>query len=82
MEEHCGSNIDITNIAKLYINTNEIPGELWHENISSHMKNKMLSSHVKRSLLLWLHNESHLSQQKVKWFWYFIAVHIINRIEC
>ena len=50
-----------------YINTNEIPGELLHENlISSHVK-----SHVKISLLLWLHNKSCLSHQKtikVKWF--------------
>ena len=46
-----------------YINTNEIPGELLREN--------MLSSHVKRSWLLWLHDTSRLSQQqnvKVKWF--------------
>ena len=31
----------------LYINTNEIPSELSREN--------MTSSHVKRSLLLWIH---------------------------
>ena len=46
-----------------YINTNEIPGELSREN--------MISSHVKRSRLLWLHDTSRLSQQqnvKVKWF--------------
>ena len=46
-----------------YINTNEIPGELSHEN--------MLSSHVKISPLLWLHNELRLLHQKtikVKWF--------------
>ena len=30
-----------------YLNTNEIPSELSHEN--------MISSHVKISLLLWLH---------------------------
>ena len=28
----------------------------------------MLSSHVRRSSLLWLHNKSRFSQQKVKWF--------------
>ena len=28
----------------------------------------MLSSHVKRSPLLWLHIKSYLSQRKVKWF--------------
>ena len=39
------------NIIVYYINTNEIPGELSREN--------MLSSHVKRSLLLWLHNKLH-----------------------
>ena len=39
-----------------YIITNEIPGELSPEN--------MISSHVKRSLLLWLHNKSRPSQQK------------------
>ena len=46
-----------------YINTNEIPGELLRENL--------LSSHVKITPLLWLHNKSHLSHQKtikVKWF--------------
>ena len=37
-----------------YINTNEIPGELSREN--------MISSHVKRSPLLWLHNKSRLLQ--------------------
>ena len=35
------------NIYFYYINTNEIPSELLPEN--------MISSHVKRSLLLWLH---------------------------
>ena len=50
-------------ISLYYINTNEIPDELSWEN--------MISSHVKISLLLWLHNKSHLSHQKtikVKWF--------------
>ena len=33
-------------------------------------ENYLLFSHVERSPLLWLHDESHLSQQnaKVKWF--------------
>ena len=46
-----------------YINTNEIPGELSRENL--------ISSHVKISPLLWLHNKSRLSHQKtikMKWF--------------
>ena len=46
-----------------YINTNEIPGELSGENF--------ISSRVKISPLLWLHNKSRLSHQKtikVKWF--------------
>ena len=48
-----------------YINTNEneIPGELSRENL--------ISSHVKISPLLWLHNKSRLSHEKtikVKWF--------------
>ena len=46
-----------------YINTNEIPGELSRENL--------ISSHVKISPLLWLHNKKRLSHQKtikVKWF--------------
>ena len=47
-----------------YIKTNEMPGELSRENmISSHVKIKV-SSHVKRSPLLWLHNRSRLLQ----WF--------------
>ena len=57
-----------------YINTNEIPGELWLENL--------ISSHVKISPLLWLHNKSRLSHQKnyqSKMVWYFIGVYIINR---
>ena len=40
----------------LYKHTNKIPGELLRKN--------MISSHVKRSPLLWLHNKSRLSQQK------------------
>ena len=46
-----------------YININEIPGELSRE--------KLISSHVKISPLLWIHNKSSLSHQKtikVKWF--------------
>ena len=39
-----------------YINTNEIPSELLRENL--------ISSHVKISLLLWLHDKLHLSHQK------------------
>ena len=55
-----------------YINTNEIPSELLCKNlISSQCENNMLSSHMKISPLLWLHNKSCLSHQKtikVKWF--------------
>ena len=42
----------------------------------------MLSSHVKISPLLWLHNKSHLSHQKpikVKWFGSSLVFYIINR---
>ena len=49
--------------ANYYIKTNEIPEELSRENL--------VSSHVKISPLLWLHNKSRLSHQKtikVKWF--------------
>ena len=44
-------------------------------------ENNMLSSHVKISPLLWLHDKSCLSHQtfKVKWFGIFIGVYIINR---
>ena len=55
--------IKMSNKTYYYINTNEIPGELSHENL--------VSSHVEISPLLWLHNKSHLSHQKtikVKWF--------------
>ena len=55
-----------------YINTNEIPGELSRENLQLvTSENNMLSSHVKISPLLQLHNKSRLSHQKpikVKWF--------------
>ena len=53
----------ITRKSIYYINTNEIPGELSRENL--------ISSHVKISPSLWLHNKSRLSHQKtikVKWF--------------
>ena len=46
-----------------YINAHEMPGELSRENL--------ISSHVKISPFLWLHNKSRLSHQKtikVKWF--------------
>ena len=48
-----------------YINTNEIPGELLLDNL--------ISSHVKMSPLLWLHDKSRLKNKKkkttkVKWF--------------
>ena len=42
----------------------------------------MLSSHVKISPLLWLHNKSHISHQKsikVKWFGISLVFIIINR---
>ena len=39
-----------------YINANEIPSKLSRENL--------ISSHVKISPLLWLHNKPHLSDQK------------------
>ena len=57
-----------------YINTNEIPGELSRENL--------ISSHVKISPLLWLHNKSLLSHQKtIKMKWCGSSlVFIINRI--
>ena len=41
----------------------------------------MLSSHVKISPLLWLHNKSRLSHQKTiksEMVWYFIGVYIIS----
>ena len=50
------SKSDLPNV--YYISTNEIPGELCGENISSHSKTKgRLSSHRKKSPLLWLHNK-------------------------
>ena len=54
-----------------YINTNEIPGELSRKLDIFTCENNMLSSHVKISPLLWLHNKSRLSHQKtikMKWF--------------
>ena len=39
------------------MNPNEIPGELLRENLKS--------SHVKKPPLLWLHNKSRLSHQKI-----------------
>ena len=45
-------------------------------------ENNMLSSHVKISPLLWLHNKSRLLHQKnylSEMVWYFIGVYIINR---
>ena len=40
-------------------------------------ENNMLSSHMKISPLLWLHNKPRLSDRKM--LWYFIGVYIINR---
>ena len=57
------NNLKANYIGYYYINTNEIPGELSRENL--------ISSHVKISPLLWLHNKLRLSYQKtikVKWF--------------
>ena len=66
----CGSSLPRSSspndVIPVYINTNEIPGELSHENLTS--------SHVKITCylqLLWLHNKLHFSHQntnKVKLF--------------
>ena len=62
-------------IVPYYINTSEIPGEVSREN--------MISSQVKRSPLLWRHNNSRILQQeklfKREIVWNFIGVYIINR---
>ena len=50
-----------------YINTNEIPGELSRENMTSSHVKITCYLRTKRSPLLWLHNKSRLSQRKVKW---------------
>ena len=70
-----------SNISFYYINTNEIQGELSRENMIFTCENNVLSSHVKRSPLLWLHNKSRLSQEKclTEMVLYFIGVYIINR---
>ena len=51
-----------------------------HDNFT--WENNMLSSHVKRSTLLWLHDKSRLSQQKTilksDMVWYFTDFYIIN----
>ena len=69
------------NIYFYYTNTNEIQGELSRENMIFTCENSMLSSHAKRSPLLWLHNKSRLSQEKclTEMVLYFIGVYIINR---
>ena len=54
-----------------YINTNEIPGELSRETC----ENNMLSSQVKISPLLWLHNKSRISHQKKLLKWNDLIVH-------
>ena len=63
-------------IVPYYINTSEIPGEVSREN--------MISSQVKRSPLLWLHNNSRTLRQKKlftrEMVWNFIlGVYIGNR---
>ena len=53
--------------------TNEIPSELSGENL--------ISLHVKTSLLLRLHNKSHLSHQKtieIKWFVFYWCLYKIE----
>ena len=47
-----------------YISTNEIPGELCGENISSRVETKEVSSYRKKSPMLWLRNKQCLSQQE------------------
>ena len=54
-ESHAKKNVSSDKVL-YYIYTNEIPSELSGENL--------ISSHVKTSLLLRLHNKSHLSHQK------------------
>ena len=49
---------------------------------SQPVNNIHISSHVKISPLLWLHNKPHLSDQKTtlsRMVWHFIGVYIINR---
>jgi len=58
---HCGFKLKfvtkgLLDIRVYYINTNEIPSE--------HLSENLISSHVKISPLLWLHNKPHLSDQK------------------
>ena len=48
----------------------------WKLDIST-CENNMLSSHMKISPLLWLHNKPRLSDRKM--LWHFIGVYIINR---
>ena len=47
-----------TTFLETAVNTTEIPGELSRENL--------ISSHVKISPLLWLHDKSRLSHQQLK----------------
>ena len=64
----------------LYINTRETRCAFAQKHDIFARENNMLSSHVKRSPLLWLHNKLCLSQQKaIKMKWYFIGVYIINK---
>ena len=56
-----------------YINTNEIPRELSCAN--------MISSQVKRSLLLWLHMKITPFDAFREMIWYFIGIYIIIRIK-
>ena len=55
-------------------------GELSRKNmIPSHVKNNMLSSNVKKSPLLWLHNKFPPFAAKSEMVWYFIGLYIIIR---
>ena len=50
--------------------------------LSELSRENLISSHVKISPLLWLHNKPHLSDQKKylnKMVWCFTGVYIINR---
>ena len=58
--------ISLYNTSVYYVNTSEIPSELSRENF--------ISSHVKRSPSLWLHNKSRLFHRSLS------GVYIINRI--
>ena len=69
-------------IITFFITKNEVPHEFCPDKWYLHMQNNTLSSSIKNSLLLWLHDKSCLSQQKniLKWTGLIFHLSLYNKL--